>query len=137
MIIGLVVGCVWLRNEWVRRSETRRASGQLRLLGPTDELSELTSVVKQWADANGVFKSAPADLIPSFEIDEFDELDSTDDTGAVDDAAQPVDDSSSESGKADLADADPDDDLDDVDGQKATAKKPKVNAKKRDEATVS
>ena len=65
VVISLVVAVIWIRSEISKRSETRRANGQLRLLGPTDELSELTQVVREWADTNGVLKERP-DVLPDF-----------------------------------------------------------------------
>ncbi len=65
VIIGLVAGFFWLRSEYSKRTETRRANGQLRLLGPTDEMSELTQAVREWADHTGVLKERP-DVLPDF-----------------------------------------------------------------------
>lgn len=65
VIVAIVLGVLWFRSQLLKRSETRRANGQLRLLGPTDELSELTQVVRQWADTTGVLKEKP-DVLPDF-----------------------------------------------------------------------
>ncbi len=95
VIVAIVLGALWCRNQFLKRSETRRANGQMRLLGPTDELSELTQVVRQWADTTGVLKNKP-DVLPDFGSESGEAKD--------DDASH-----------ADNKDSDGDDDVDSVD----------------------
>lgn len=87
VVIGLVAGFFWLRHQHGKRSETRRANGQMRLLGPTDELSELTQVVREWADNAGVLNDRP-DVLPDFGSADGDTqaTDSNGDSDAEDDA---------------------------------------------------